>query len=64
MLSTSKNITLILPYLWANQDKRNKLLIVTTLFYMAFETNRLTPKGIASEINTSLNTDSRRPSFK
>lgn len=35
MFSVSKNITAILPYLWINQDKRNKLLTIATFLCIA-----------------------------
>lgn len=35
MFSVSKNIAAILPYLWVNQDTRNKLLTVATFFCVA-----------------------------
>lgn len=35
MFSVSKNIAAIIPYLWVNQDKRNKLLTVATFFCVA-----------------------------
>ena len=35
MFSVSKNIAAILPYLWVNQDKRNKLLTIITFLCVA-----------------------------
>ena len=35
MFSVSKNIAAILPYLWVNQDKRNKLLTIIAFLCVA-----------------------------